>query len=221
MIRYSKYFLQHALWLDDGFCQYYVQDDFWGLQEILDVETLVFLWPEDALQWLEQCAQYDHSDTLHRLRDYLSEHSLRPCMLHHMDDPQVLRAAAEELTENMSRVVIQPLMGWAVQIDKQAHTPELPLKVEPEPELSEMLAELKEHLDALVAEQRKQYKQYEAQVAQMSPEQKALFYSQKTGGAVYDSVIGDTWEMVKAAPAVLWKAAKAFPGFYAGYLKTM
>ena len=59
MIRYSKYFLQHNLWLDDGFCQYFVQDDYWGLQEILDVETMVFFWPDDAQQWLQQCADFD------------------------------------------------------------------------------------------------------------------------------------------------------------------
>ena len=221
MIRYSKYFLQNALWLDDGFCQYYVQDDFWGLQEILDVETMVFFWPEDALIWLRQCADHDHAGTLHQLRSYLADYSLRPYMLHDMDDAQVMNAAADELTENMSRVVIQPYVGWAVQIDKETNTAEIPPRVEPEPELTHMLAELKEHLDALVIEQQQQYAKYEAQVAQMTPEQKALFYSQKAGGAVYDSAVGDTWDLIKAAPAVLWKAAKAFPGFYAGYLKTL
>jgi hypothetical protein len=221
MIRYGKYFLQHALWLDDGFCQYYVQDDAWDQQEILDVETMVFFWPDDARQWLRQCAEFDYAGTLYQLRDYLSGHSLRPYPLYRMDDAQVMRAAANELTDNMSRVVIQPHVGWAVQLDKQTGNPELPPRVEPEPELGGMLAELKEHLDALVEQQQQQHDQIEARIAQMSPEQKALFYSQKAGSGVYDSVIGDTWEMVKAAPSVLWKAAKAFPGFYAGYLKTM
>ncbi len=221
MIRYSKYFLQNALWLDDGFCQYHVQDDFWGLQEILDVETLVFFWPEDACQWLRQCAEHDHGGTLHRLRDYLADYSLRPYVLHRMDDAQVMRAAAEELTENMSRVVIQPYVGWAVQLDKETRTPELPPKVEPEPELTHMLSELKEQLDALVAEQKEKSARFEAQLANLTPEQRALFYSKKAGTGVFDSAVGDTWDMIKAAPSVLWSAAKAFPGFYAGYLKSM
>jgi hypothetical protein len=221
MIRYSKYFLQSALWLDDGFCEYYVQDDFWGLQEILDVETLVFFWPEDALQWLAQCAEYDHAGTLYHLRDYLAHHSLRSHMLHRMDDARVMQAAAEELTENMSRVVIQPCAGWAVQFDKHTDTAEIPPRVEPEPELSEMLAELKGHLDAIVIEQQEKSARTEAQLANLTPEQKALFYSKKAGTGAYDGVVGGTWDMVKAAPSVLWSAAKAFPGFYVGYLKTL
>jgi len=50
MNRYSKYFLQHSLWFDDGFCQYYVQDDTWGRREILDVESVIFDWAADAEQ---------------------------------------------------------------------------------------------------------------------------------------------------------------------------
>jgi hypothetical protein len=221
MNRYAKYFLQNALWLEDGFCEYYVQDDFWGLQEILDVETLVFFWPGDALQWLAQCAEHDHAGTLHHLRDYLAHHSLRPHMLHCMDDARVMQAAAEELTENMSRVVIQPCAGWAVQLDNHTSTAEIPPRVAPEPELSEMLAELKGHLDAIVIEQQEKSARTEAQLANLTPEQKALFYSKKAGTGAYDGVVGGTWDMVKTAPSVLWSAAKAFPGFYVGYLKTL
>jgi hypothetical protein len=221
MNRYAKYFLQNALWLEDGFCEYYVQDDFWGLQEILDVETLVFFWPDDALQWLAQCAEYDHAGTLYHLRDYLAHPSLRPHMLHCMDDARVMRTAAEELTENMNRVVIQPCAGWAVQLDNHTAAAEIPPRVAPEPELSEMLAELKAHLDAIVIEQQEKSARTEAQLASLTPEQKALFYSKKAGTGAYDGVVGGTWDMVKAAPSVLWSAAKAFPGFYAAYLKTL
>ena len=84
-----------------------------------------------------------------------------------------------------------------------------------------MLAELKGHLDAIVIEQQEKSARTEAQLANLTPEQKALFYSQKAGTGAYDSVIGGTWDMIKAAPSVLWSAAKAFPGFYVGYLKTL
>ena len=38
MSRYGKYFFEHLLWLEDDFCEYYVQDDSWGRPEILDVK---------------------------------------------------------------------------------------------------------------------------------------------------------------------------------------
>jgi len=221
MNNYGKYFLQNALWLDDGFCQYYVQDPSWGVQEILDVQTMVFFWPEETLQWLSQCVEYDSFNTLYRLRDYLGEHAMRSYMLHRMDDRQVLHAAAEELTDNMSRVVVHPTIGWAVQDASHADFPVLPPGVEAEPELDGLLLELQACLDDLVAEQQQQYKQYEARLARMSPEERELFYSRNTGDAVYDTIIDDTWQTLKAAPAVLEKAARAFPGFYKNTLKTL
>jgi hypothetical protein len=221
MNNYGKYFLQNALWLDDGFCQYYVQDPSWGVQEILDVQTMVFFWPEETLQWLSQCVEYDSFNTLYRLRDYLGEHAMRSYMLHRMDDRQVLHAAAEELTDNMSRVVVHPTIGWAVKAPGHADFPVLPLGVEAEPELDGLLLELQACLDDLVAEQQQQYDRYEAELARMSPEERELFYSRNTGDAVYDTIIDDTWQTLKAAPAVLEKAARAFPGFYKNTLKTL
>jgi hypothetical protein len=38
-------------------------------------------------------------------------------------------------------------------------------------------------------------------------------------GAAYDTAIGDNLDLIKAAPGAIWSAAKAFPGFYKGYLK--
>jgi hypothetical protein len=93
--------------------------------------------------------------------------------------------------------------------------------VEAEPELDGLLLELQACLDDLVAEQQQQYKQYEARLARMSPEERALFYSSNAGDAVYDNVIDDTWQMIKAAPAVLEKAAGAFPGFCKNSLSTL
>jgi hypothetical protein len=138
-----------------------------------------------------------------------------------MDDRQVLHAAAEELTDSMSRVVVHPTIGWAVKAPGHADFPVLPLGVEAEPELDGLLLELQACLDDLVAEQQQQYKQYEARLARMSPEERELFYSRNTGDAVYDTIIDDTWQTLKAAPAVLEKAARAFPGFYKNTLKTL
>jgi len=221
MNRYSKYFLQHSLWLDDGFCQYYVQDDTWGRQEILDVESVIFDWTDDADQWIARCRAYDQFTTLRRLRTFLADHCREPFHLHRMTDRQVMRAAARQISRCAHPVVINPRMGWAVQVDEHCAAPVLPISVESEPELAGLTADLKVALDALVAEQQKKYAQYEAQLAKLSPEQKALLYSQKAGGAVYDSTIGDAGQMLKAAPGTIWKAAKAFPGFYAGYLKVL
>jgi hypothetical protein len=93
--------------------------------------------------------------------------------------------------------------------------------VEAEPELDGLLLELQACLDDLVAEQQQQYDRYEAELARMSPEERELFYSRNTGDAVYDTIIDDTWQTLKAAPAVLEKAARAFPGFYKNTLKTL
>jgi RES domain len=210
MMRYNKYFLQHILWLDDGFCQYYVQNHSWGLQEILDVEAVIFDWPADAEDWLIQCADYDQNTTLKRLRGYLANSGSRPYPLHRMNDRKILRAAAEELTRTMSTVVIEPNFGLAVRLDPISVAPELPLTAEPEPDLTHLLSELKAHLDGLVADQQEKKERYQAQLAKMSARQKALFYSQKDAAAVYDNTFG-----------ALWHAVKSFPGFYAGYLKTL
>ncbi len=221
MNRYSKYFLQHSLWLDDGFCQYYVQDRTWGIEDILDVESVIFDWAADAHKWIAQCRDYDEATTQRRLRSYLANYCLEPFKLHRMNDHQVMHVAAGQLCRHVQPVVIHPRMGWAVQVDEHSATPVLPISVEPEPELDGLIAELKGDLDALVAEQQKKYDQYETELAKLSPEQRALLYGQKGGGAVYDSVIGGTWDMIKAAPGAIWNAAKAFPGFYAGSLKSL
>jgi hypothetical protein len=121
----------------------------------------------------------------------------------------------------MSKVVIHPTIGWAVKAPSDADFPVLPPGVEAEPDLDGQLLELQACLDELVAGQQQQYKQYEADLARMSPEEKALFYSRNAGDAVYDNVIDDSWQMIKAAPAVLEKAAKAFPGFCKNSLNTL
>ena len=210
MRRYSKYFLQHSLWLEDEFCRYYVQDDVWGRPPILDVHTLIFNWDHEAEQWIEQCAAYDDVFTIHRLREFLADHCLEPFNLHRMNNRQVMRAAARQLSDYALRVVVEPRFGWAVRIDEQTAEPALPVTVESAPELAHLRAELKVHLDALVAEQQKNYDRHEAELAQLSTDQKALYYGQNAGDELYDATIGGVVDL-----------AKAFPGFYVGYLKTL
>ena len=221
MNRYSKYFLQHILWLDDGFCQYYVQDDAWGLQEILDVQAVIFDESDEAEAWLRQCAEHDHFATMRGLRVFLADHCLENYLVHRMDDTRVLCAAARQISRNSLRVVIRPGLGWAVQVDAQTAETLQPPTVEPEPELARLHTELKAHLDALVVAQQKKYDQYEAELARLSDSEKLLLYGKKAGGAAYDSAVNDPWRILKAAPGAIWKAAKAFPGFYAGCLKTL
>ncbi len=101
-----------------------------------------------------------------------------------MNDRQVMRAAARQICRYALQLVIHPKAGWAVQVDPETAEPVQPIAVEGEPELSPLLAELKAHPNALVAEQRQKYHQYDARLAHMSPEQKAMLYSSKAGGAV-------------------------------------
>ncbi len=221
MNRYSKYFLQNSLWLDDGFCQYYLQDNAWGSQQILDTEFAVFNWVEDAEQWLRQCADYDPFMTLRRLRVFLANDCLEHFSVHQMNDSQVLREAARQLSRHACPVVIEPRMGWAVQVDAATAGPVQPLSVEPAPDLDGLLADLKIELDALVAEQRKKSDAIEAQLATMSEAEKAAFIGKKTGGTFWDHTAGGIWDLVKSAPGAIWSGAKAFPGFYVGYLQTV
>ncbi|MGD9007978.1 MAG: hypothetical protein PVG41_08660, partial [Desulfobacteraceae bacterium] len=108
MDRYSRYFLQNILWLDDGFNEYYVQDPFWGHQEILDEESMRFDWPEETEQWLIQCAKYEDYITMRRLRVFLSNNCAEPYNLHRMNNRQVLRAAARQLTHGFYQIMIKP-----------------------------------------------------------------------------------------------------------------
>ena len=214
MNRYSKYFLQNILWLDDGFCQYYLQEATWGQNDILDVESVVFNWTEEAGQWLHQCARYDPVTTLRNLRVFLADDCQDYFDVHTMSDKRVLHAAARYLSMNAHTLVIEPRMGWAVQVDEETAEPVQPISVEPEPDISHLFAELQRDLNAMVAEQQQKYNAYEAKMAGMNETEKALFYSENAGGAVYDSAIGDTIDLVGTA-------IKGFPGFYKGYLKTL
>ena len=153
MDRYAKYFLDSILWLEDDFCSYYLQNDFWGRKEILDVESVVFDWKEEVEQWLIQCAEFDHYNTYARLRRFLADDCLTNFQVHRMDNRKVIRAAADQINKQFLQLVIEPKFGWAVEIDEQFNQPAVPISVEPAADLDAMLAELKAELDALVAEQ--------------------------------------------------------------------
>ena len=210
MERYRKYFLQHSLWLEDGFCSYYVQDSAWGRQEILDVEAVVFDWADDAERWLHQCADHDHSLTLNRLRAFLADHCRQYYHLHRMNDRQVLSAAAREMTRRTSPVVIEPRMGWAVLVDANTAQPVQPISVEPSPDMDGLLSDLRRELDFLVAERQKEYDAYEVRLSQMSEVEKAALYGKSGAGAFIENTVGSIWDI-----------AKALPGFYPTYLKAL
>ena len=115
MSRYGKYFLQQIFELEDDFCRYYVQDDAWGRQEILDVAYVIFDFREDAREWMVQCLDWDPHGTIRSLRRFLARDCLTQYMVHRMDDRQVVRTAAGELVTGMCRVVIEPKHGWTVR----------------------------------------------------------------------------------------------------------
>ncbi len=212
MSRYDKYFLQHILYLEDDFCQYYVQDDFWGRQEILDVEDVVFDWEEDAEEWMARCINWDRYDTISRLRRFLAADCLTQYPVHRMNDRQVMRIAARELCSYAMRTVIKPRIGWAVQVDPVTRQPVPAIAVAPADDIDGMLAELKTYLDAMVAEAQKKKEQHLSALAGRNSAEVALYYSGNAGDAVYQNQVADTWDD-------LVSAVKKFPGFYKGFLK--
>ena len=209
MSRYGRYFLQHILWLDDGLCRYYVQDPHWCHDEILDVPTVVYDQERDAEQMLWACMEHNAYFVADQLRTFLADDCYGYHFVHKMNDQDVVRAVADELTQHIYRVVIEPDPGWAVQIDEFSDQAAVPVSVEPEPELATISKKLKEQLDEIVAEQRKKYDQYEAKLAQMSDAEKAALYGKKVGTGIF-SFVGDIVDMVQS-----------FPCFYVGYLKTV
>lgn len=208
--RYSTYFLGHALWLKDDFCEYYLQYYRFGRQEILDVEHIVFFFKQDTEKWLVQCAKYDRCRTMRKLRRFLTDIFSGHYMVHRMNDQQVLLQAARQITRCSFQLVIKPRYGYAVSVNARTAEPKLPICVTAEPDLDAMLVELKTELDALVAEQQKNKDRINAQLAQMSETQRAAFYSKKAGTGLWEGTGQGLWDMVKA-----------FPGFYVGHLKTL
>jgi hypothetical protein len=127
-----------------------------------------------------------------------------------MDDRRVVSETAQQLAHYSHQIVLEPGLGWAVQVDAATAAPVVPVAVEPEPEVTGALAELKVVLDELVREQRKKYDQYEAQLNGLSDTEKAALYAKKGGKTFWDATIGDAVGIVKA-----------LPGFAAGYFKTL
>ena len=55
MDKYAKYFLSSAMWLDDGFCEYYVQSKHCNMGDILDVAVCEFQDEQQVVNWLNDC----------------------------------------------------------------------------------------------------------------------------------------------------------------------
>ena len=208
MSRYSKYFLQHALWLDDEFCKYYVQDRFWCRQDVTDVPCVIFNFRDEAENWLQQCVKNDWDTSVRRLRSFLVYESLEHLQVHRLNDRQVIKAAARQLTLQVHKIVIEPKFGLAVKVDAATQEPLLPLAVEPASELDLIFRQIRQALDALLAAQQKSYDQIEAMLSKMSPAQRDLAFAKAAGkGLVVDALDGMV-DLVKSLPPLIWSLIK-------------
>ncbi|KJS33383.1 MAG: hypothetical protein VR64_00825 [Desulfatitalea sp. BRH_c12] len=201
MSRYSKYFLQHVLWLDDGYCRYYVQDRLWSHQDIADVETVVYNHERDAEQMLWACVERNASFTIGQLRSFLAEDCLGHYLVYKMEDHEVIQAAAGELTQWAYKVVIEPGFGWAVQVEPMTQKPVIPICVAPVPDIDAAQIDIQADLDDLVAEQQNKYDQCEAMLAKMSPAERAAAYGKRAGKGLFTDPIEDLVGFAKKAPA--------------------
>ena len=200
--KYAKYHLNHRLLLKDGFFTYYLQSNFLSCDDILDVQTLVFDWPEDTEQWLLQCADHDYFETFYNLRDFLAEEEI-DFGLHLMDDSRVLLAAARCITDARAPIVIQPDYGWTVKTDPGTGATTIPIAVEAAHDPEGLINELRHELDALVAEQWKKYNAYERRLSENND---FIEYSKAVGGGLYDFTAGtvsSTIDTIKAASTVI------------------
>jgi hypothetical protein len=210
MSKYDKYFLPHILYIQDHFCKFYVQRPDWCPHEILDVACIILDHPEDAQELIRQCLEYEQYTTMRSLRVFLSDDCSECYQVHRMDDLQVIQAVALQLTMRAFKIVIEPKDDWAVEIDAYSGQPHLPISVQAAPDPETIFEEIKQELDGLVAEQQQKYDQYEAMLAKMTQAQKSALYSKKAGSGLYKGTIGGIVDL-----------AKAIPGFYVGYLKTL
>jgi hypothetical protein len=210
MNKYHKYFLPHLIQLEDHFCKYYVQNPMWCPLEILDVPCVIFDLPEDADELIRQCLEYDAYTTIRSLRYFLCEECSECYQVHRMDDEQVIYTTALQMNMRALKVVIEPKFGWSVNINGPGGQPDLPISIHATPDPEPIFEQIKQELDGLVAEQKQKYDRYEAVPAKMTPAQKSALYSQKADSGLYEGTIGGLVDL-----------AKAFPGFYVGYLKTL
>ena len=86
MSRFSKYFLQNILCLDDGLCRYLVQDRLWCPHEILDVPVVVFDQERDAEQMLLACMAHNAFFVIDQLRSFLAEACYGYPFVYRMED---------------------------------------------------------------------------------------------------------------------------------------
>jgi hypothetical protein len=145
-----------------------------------------------------------------RLRAFLTGECTEQFLVHRMDDPQVITATAVQLIMQTSKIVIEPKLGWSVDLDGPGGKPYLPIRIHATPDPETIFEPIKQELDGLVAEQKQKYEPYEAVLARMTGAQNSALYSQKAGSGLYEGTIGGIVDL-----------AKAIPGFYGGYLKTL
>ncbi|NNK00560.1 MAG: hypothetical protein HKP58_09115, partial [Desulfatitalea sp.] len=220
MSRYMKYALNEILELEDGFCNYRVQNRHFLTEEILDVTCVIFFDEEDAEAMLWDCVAHDPLFTIDNLRYFLA-HECMENFIFKMDDRRVVRETAKHLVLSSYRVVLEPGHGWAVGVDEATGEPRLPLSMGIEPDVDNLLAQINHLLDDLVAGQRKKYNAYETQLAGLTEAEQADLYAQDAGGGLWDATGGGLIDMIQAAPGAVVRLVKAFPGISTKYLKTL
>ena len=105
---YERYFLQHILWLKDGFHDYYVQPSSVRHWDIADVEFKAFKDRERVILWLESCLGYEDCYNLINLRNFLYRHSMCYVPVFRYNDQRVIFEVAEMLCTNRYAVVVEP-----------------------------------------------------------------------------------------------------------------
>ncbi len=212
MDRYGKYFINNFLWISDHYCQYYIQDPYWCPEEILDVQFVSFMMWQDAEQWLWQCVEHDPHTTMERLRSFLTFNT--SCQVHRFDDRRVVREVAKEMALWMHKIVIEPKMGQALILDAYTGEPSVPIETEPAPDVSNLLTDLRQQLNAIVAGQKKKYNALEAKLAKMSDEEVAAAYGKRVGKGLILNAWDGLVDLVKSVPDIFDSTLKAVWGLY-------
>jgi hypothetical protein len=105
---YSRYFLQHILWLKDGFRDYYVQPPSMPHGDMVDVGLKRLKDRDHAIRWLESCIAYEDFYSWIHLRSFLGEHSMCYVPVYRYDNRRVLFETADMLRTNRYAIVERP-----------------------------------------------------------------------------------------------------------------
>lgn len=105
---YSRYYLQHILWLKGSHHDYYVQPPAVRHHDIADVELKIIKDRERCLLWLDRCLAYEEDVNMLNLRTFLCDHSMHYLPVGRFDDHRVLSETADMLSNNRYAIVVRP-----------------------------------------------------------------------------------------------------------------